>query len=424
MVDRLSTDLIKTLAIYVTHFVTDQLATAADQLATFGRRVNAFIPQRLHGLRTLRIASTIVLAPVGPIQPLAVLLPALAIGIVVDDALVVVENTERNMSECGLSPKEVAKRAMQEVSGPVIAIVLVLNAVFVPVAFLGGMTGQLFKQFAVIIAISVVFSGLVALTLSPALAALLLKPAHGEKRGLIKWFENTLERVTSGYVGDTHAVIRRAGLAFVAFAALVGSSIWVFSIWPSAFVPQEDQGYLFVPYFLPDAASLDRTEAVGNRAADFMMQNPAVSNMAQFDGFSLIDSQFKTNAGLLFVSLKDFEERTSPELTAPALIWAAARNYSHLAKLRYNEGVTSYIAVLDAQRSLFEAKLKYLEVQGDVYSSLVNTYKAMGGGWVIKAEAVANQTEFASPDARRSDGSESPARTSVGSVTTRTDKEY
>ena len=117
----------------------------------------------------------------------------LAIGIVVDDAIVVIENTERNMTQFGLSPKEAAKRAMSEVSGALIAIVLVLNAVFIPVAFLGGMTGQLYKQFAVTIAISVVFSGLVALTLSPALAVILIKPGHGEKHGFFKWFENTLE---------------------------------------------------------------------------------------------------------------------------------------------------------------------------------------------------------------------------------------
>ena len=258
----------------------------------------------------------------------------LAIGIVVDDAIVVVENTERNMSEFGLSPKEAAKRAMTEVSGPVIAIVLVLNAVFIPVAFLGGMTGQLYKQFAVTIAISVVFSGIVALTLSPALAALLLKPAHGEKHGLIKRFEDALARVTGGYVAGTRAVIRRTGIAFAAFAAIIGASVWVFSAWPSAFVPQEDQGYIFVPYFLPDAASLDRTEAVGRRAAEFMKQQPAVANITEANGFSLIDSQFKTNAGLLFVALKDFEERDSEALGAPALIQAAARNYAQIKEAR------------------------------------------------------------------------------------------
>jgi multidrug efflux pump len=252
----------------------------------------------------------------------------LAIGIVVDDAIVVIENTERNMSQFGLSPKEAAKRAMSEVSGALIAIVLVLNAVFIPVAFLGGMTGQLYKQFAVTIAVSVVFSGIVALTLSPALAAILIKPAHGEKHGFFKWFEKTLARATNGYVAGSRWIMHHALVAFGAFAAVVACAAWLFSAWPGAFVPEEDQGYLFVPYMLPDAASLDRTEAVGTRAADFLMQHPAVENVTQFDGYSLIDQQMKTNRGLLFVSLKDFEERKEPELAAPAVIQAAARDYA------------------------------------------------------------------------------------------------
>jgi multidrug efflux pump len=254
----------------------------------------------------------------------------LAIGIVVDDAIVVIENTERNMTEFGLAPKEAAKRAMSEVSGALIAIVLVLNAVFIPVAFLGGMTGQLYKQFAVTIAISVVFSGIVALTLSPALAAILIKPGHGEKHGFFKWFENTLQRATNGYVAGARWIMHHTLLAFGAFAAVVAAAAWLFSVWPGAFVPQEDQGYLFVPYMLPDAASLDRTEAVGKQAAQFMMQNPAVANVTQVDGYSLIDQQNKTNRGLLFVSLKDFEERKEPALAAPALIQAAARDYADI----------------------------------------------------------------------------------------------
>ncbi len=254
----------------------------------------------------------------------------LAIGIVVDDAIVVIENTERNMTQFGLSPKEAAKRAMSEVSGALIAIVLVLNAVFIPVAFLGGMTGQLYKQFAVTIAISVVFSGLVALTLSPALAAILIKPGHGEKHGFFKWFENTLERTTNAYVAGARWIMHHTLLAFGAFAAVVVAAGWLFSVWPSAFVPEEDQGYLFVPYMLPDAASLDRTEAVGEQAAQFMMQNPAVANVTQVDGYSLIDQQNKTNRGLLFVSLKDFEERKEPALSAPALIQAAAKAYADI----------------------------------------------------------------------------------------------
>ncbi len=258
----------------------------------------------------------------------------LAIGIVVDDAIVVIENTERNMTQFGLGPKEAAKRAMTEVTGPVIAIVLVLTAVFVPVAFLGGMTGQLYKQFAVTVAISVVFSGVVALTLSPALAAILIKPHHGEKAGWIRWFEGMLERFTNLYMAGTEWVMRRVALAFAFFAGVIVLSVWLFSIWPSAFVPQEDQGYLFVPYFLPDAASLDRTEVVGKRAADFMMQHPAVENVTQVDGYSLIDSQNKTNRGLLFVSLKDFEEREGEELSALAVIKDAMKNYAGILEGR------------------------------------------------------------------------------------------
>jgi multidrug efflux pump len=192
------------------------------------------------------------------------------------------------------------------------------------------MTGQLYKQFAVTIAISVVFSGIVALTLSPALAAILIKPGHGEKRGFFKWFENTLERATNGYVAGARWIMHHTLLAFGAFAAVVVAAGWLFSVWPGAFVPQEDQGYLFVPYMLPDAASLDRTEAVGGQAAQFMMQNPAVANVTQVDGYSLIDQQNKTNRGLLFVSLKDFEERKEPALSAPALIQAAAKAYADI----------------------------------------------------------------------------------------------
>ena len=251
----------------------------------------------------------------------------LAIGLVVDDAIVVVENTERNMVQFGLSPKDAAKRAMDEVSAPVIAVVLVLNAVFIPVAFLGGITGALYKQFAVTIAISVVFSGIVALTLSPALAAILIKAKHGEKKGFFKWFDDTFERVTNGYVGGVKWITKAWVLGLVAFALVIAGAVWLFKVVPTAFVPQEDQGYIFVAYFLPDSASLDRTHAVGREAADFMMKQPAVANVTQVDGYSLIDSQNKTNFGVLFVALKDYEERKSPSLSAFALIDEARRAY-------------------------------------------------------------------------------------------------
>ena len=249
----------------------------------------------------------------------------LAIGLVVDDAIVVVENTERNMAQFGLSPKDAAKRAMDEVSGPVIAVVLVLNAVFVPVAFLGGITGALYKQFAVTIAISVVFSGIIALTLSPALAAILIEAKHGEKKGFFKWFDATFERLTGGYVTGVRWVMRRWLVGLAVFAIVVSGSVWLFRTLPTAFVPQEDQGYVFVAYFLPDAASLSRTGEVGNRAAAAIGSHPAVANVSQVDGYSLIDSQMKTNFGVLFVALKDYEERKSPDLSANAVIEAGRR---------------------------------------------------------------------------------------------------
>ncbi|MCL2830113.1 MAG: multidrug efflux RND transporter permease subunit [Betaproteobacteria bacterium] len=252
----------------------------------------------------------------------------LAIGIVVDDAIVVIENTERNMSEFGLGPKEAAKRAMSEVTGPVVAIVLVLCAVFVPVAFLGGITGQLYKQFAVTVAISVFFSGIVALTLSPALAALLIKPGHGEKRGFFRWFDRNFERATHGYVGGVRRLIARPKRWLAVFVCICVASFMMFKHWPTAFVPPEDQGYVFVPYFLPDAASLDRTEAVGKRAGEFLRSQPGVANVTEVNGYSLIDGQFKTNRGVLFVALKDFEERKKPEENAFALLRAAAKEFS------------------------------------------------------------------------------------------------
>ena len=251
----------------------------------------------------------------------------LAIGLVVDDAIVVVENTERNMVQFGLSPKDAAKKAMDEVSGPVVAVVLVLNAVFIPVAFLGGITGALYQQFAVTIAISVVFSGFIALTLSPALAAILIQAKHGEKKGFVKWFDGGFDRLTDRYVVGVKRVLRGWVPALAVFALVVAGCVWLFRTIPTSFVPQEDQGYIFVPYFLPDSASLSRTHEVGTQAADIMRAHPAVGSVTQVDGFSLIDSQTRTNVGLLFVALKNYEERKSPELGAPAVIEYAREKF-------------------------------------------------------------------------------------------------
>jgi multidrug efflux pump len=237
----------------------------------------------------------------------------LAIGIVVDDAIVVIENVERNMHVHHLDPKEAARRAMDEVAGPVVAIVLVLCAVFVPVAFLSGITGQMYKQFAITIAISVVISGVVALTLSPALAAILLKPAHGKKNRFFLWFERSFERMTEGYSRSVALTIRRGGIAFLLFIAMIVATVMMLRIVPRSFLPPEDQGYLLGAVVLPDAASLDRTGAASSRAAEHFMKDPAVSGIAVVDGYSLLDSQNKNNASTFFVGFKDFDERYSSD---------------------------------------------------------------------------------------------------------------
>jgi multidrug efflux pump len=257
----------------------------------------------------------------------------LAIGIVVDDAIVVIENVERNMHVHKMTPKDAAKRAMDEVAGPVVAIVLVLCAVFIPVAFMGGITGQLYKQFAITIAISVVISGLVALTLSPALAALLLKPQHGDKNAFFRWFERNFERMTEGYSRSVAFMIKRFVLALLLFAGMVVLILLMAQRIPSAFLPPEDQGYLLGAVIMPDAASLDRTGEVGKVASDFFMNDEAVEGVAIVNGYSLLDGQNKNNAGAFFVGFKDFEGRykdseTIKAQSAPAVIQKAARAFS------------------------------------------------------------------------------------------------
>jgi multidrug efflux pump len=237
----------------------------------------------------------------------------LAIGIVVDDAIVVIEAVEHNMVKLGLSPKDAAKKAMDEVGGALVAIVLVLCAVFIPVAFVPGITGQLYKQFAITIAISVVISGIVALTLSPALAALLLKPGHGEKRGFFKWFETRFTRMTEGYVRAVGLVIRRSSIALVLFAAMLGGVYWLMKHIPTSFLPPEDQGYILGAVIMPDAAGLDRTGQVSRHVSEHFIKSPAADSVAVIDGYSLLDGQTKSNAALFFVGLKDFPERYTRE---------------------------------------------------------------------------------------------------------------
>lgn len=244
----------------------------------------------------------------------------LAIGLVVDDAIIVVESVEHNMATKGLSPVEAARKAMEDLSGALVAIVLVLVSVFLPVAFLGGLTGTLYKQFAITIAISMVISGIVALTLSPALAALILKPGSHEKKGFGKWFDNTFTRITDGYVVGVRFLINHKLIGLALFGGVVFATLTLFRILPGSFVPAEDQGYLFAVNIMPDAASLQRTTSASDLAVKTLRENPAVDSVFQLDGYSLIDSQNKTNASVLFTALKPYSEREGETSGAFAVI--------------------------------------------------------------------------------------------------------
>jgi multidrug efflux pump len=243
----------------------------------------------------------------------------LAIGIVCDDAIVVVENVERNIDEFGLSPREATFRAMEEVTGPVIATTLVLIAVFVPVAFLGGTTGVLYRQFAITIAISVSISSFVALTLTPALAAILIKPSKGAPRGFFKWFNSFIDATTLQYAGGVRLTLKRRFIALAILAGMLFSVYTLFKVIPGSFVPAEDQGYVFAAVILPDGASLDRSQELTQQVADIFAGHPAVKDYSALAGYSLIDGQFKTNTGTVFIALKDFDERQDTEMKVGAL---------------------------------------------------------------------------------------------------------
>src|SRR5262249_33108746 len=214
----------------------------------------------------------------------------LAIGLVVDDAIVVVEAVERHIEE-GMNPREATLQAMREVSGPVIGIALVLSAVFIPTAFLPGITGRLYQQFALTIAISVIFSAFNALSLSPALSALLLRPRK-QSRGPLRWFFDRFNRVfvaaTHAYVNWSQVAIRSAGLSFALVFDLAIRAGFSGSKLPSGCLPEEDQGYVFLALQLPDAASLERTDKVCREIEDFLSKTPGVQYTSSVVGFSLL----------------------------------------------------------------------------------------------------------------------------------------
>ncbi|MGH7518385.1 MAG: efflux RND transporter permease subunit [Gemmatimonadales bacterium] len=256
----------------------------------------------------------------------------LAIGIVVDDAIVVVENVERNI-ELGLQPKEAAYRAMEEVTGPIIAIALVLCAVFVPVALVPGFTGQFYRQFALTIAFSTVISAVNSLTLSPALAAILLRP-HGAPRDLLTrlldrglgWIFRPFNRVfragSERYGGGVERLAVRPGWPLAAYAGLLALTVVVFRIVPEGFIPPQDKQYLVGIAQLPDASSLDRTDSVLQKMTTIALEHPAVSHAVRFTGLSVNGFVNAPNQGIVFFPLKPFEEREEPELRGQAVAQA------------------------------------------------------------------------------------------------------
>lgn len=242
------------------------------------------------------------------INTLTLFAMVLAIGIVVDDAIVVLENVERLMAEEKLPPRQAAIKAMREVSGALVAIVLVLCAVFIPVAFLGGIAGQLYKQFAVTVAVAVVLSGVVALTLTPALCAILLKAQHTESK-LFAPFNRLFERLTRNYTQTVGFTLKHGVVGGLTLIVVVGITAFFFRIIPGSFVPAEDQGYLISALMLPDAATLKRTQDTGERMRSMIAQDEAVKHTFVVSGFDLIGGGNKPNAGTMFIPLKDWSER-------------------------------------------------------------------------------------------------------------------
>ncbi len=245
----------------------------------------------------------------------------LAIGIVVDDAIIVLENVERLMREEKLSPKEAAIKAMQEVSGPVVAVALVLSSVFLPIAFLGGMTGVMYKQFSVTIAVSVLISALVALTLTPALCALIIKPEHGHKEPMafFRWFNSFFNKLTDLYLSGVRFFLNNRKTAVLCFAAIIVAIVALFKIIPGGLVPNEDQGNLLMSYSMPPASSLPRTTKFTEKVGSQVRENPNVKDVLTINGFNMLSATQNTYSGISFIILKDWAERQQASQSADAL---------------------------------------------------------------------------------------------------------
>ena len=257
----------------------------------------------------------------------------LVIGIVVDDAIVVVENVERIMTEEGLPPREATRKAMQQISGAIIGVTVVLISVFVPLAFFAGSTGNIYRQFSAVMVASIAFSAFMALSLTPALCATLLKPveagSHHEKRGFFGWFNRSFARTAKGYEGVVARMLKRAARYLIIYAAIVGAVVVVYQRLPSSFLPQEDQGNILVNVQLPPGATQERMLDVMQQVEGFILKQPEVQSMVSVLGFSF--SGQGQNAGLAFVTLKDWSERHDPANSADAL---AGRAFGALSGVR------------------------------------------------------------------------------------------
>src|SRR3954464_8551033 len=249
------------------------------------------------------------------INTLALFGLVLAIGLVVDDAIVVVEAVEHHIEE-GMSPRDATFRAMEEVSGPVIAIALILAAVFIPTAFIPGITGRLYQQFAITIAISVIFSAFNALSLSPALSALLGRPRRerlGPLGAFFRWFNGVFGRTTDGYVSMCGGLIRKAGLSMLLLLGVTVAAGWVGSPLPGVFLPDEDQGYVFAGLQLPNAASLQRNDDASRKIEEMIMKTPGVHSATAVLGFSWLSGAQNTYSSFYWITLKEWKDRKAPE---------------------------------------------------------------------------------------------------------------
>ncbi|MEN1679567.1 MAG: multidrug efflux RND transporter permease subunit [Planctomycetota bacterium] len=253
----------------------------------------------------------------------------LAIGIVVDDSIVVVENTTRLLDE-GLPRKEAAIQAMNEMTGPVIATTLVLLAVFVPTAFLGGITGQLYRQFALTISAAVIFSTINALSLSPALCGLLLRPSGEKKNPFFRAFNAVFDTVTAGYSGIVGASLRAAPVTLLIFVGLVTLTALGFTRLPSGFLPTEDQGYVFANVQLPDGASLERTQEVIDKIDAICAKTPGVKDRIAIAGYSILSGSRGSNAGFLAIVFEPWGDRTTPETSQPGILGNLMREFSQI----------------------------------------------------------------------------------------------